>query len=205
MKLYLASGNAHKAREFQELADALSAEATPGGLAIASAREVGGMPPVIEDSGTFLGNARKKAVALRERVPEGAWVLSDDSGLCVDALGGGPGVDSAYFAGPQADAAANLAKLVREMRDVPDGRRAAEYVCVLVVLGPGGVSGHFEGRCAGRLIREPRGDGGFGYDPLFVPEGFDRTLAELAPGVKNGISHRGRAWIECVGWLAARP
>jgi XTP/dITP diphosphohydrolase len=200
MKLYLASGNPHKAAEFQSMADGA------GGLRIeiGSAAEIGGMPPVDEDTGTFLGNARKKAHALRGRLPAGGWALADDSGLCVEALGGKPGVESAYFAGPQGDPAANLAKLVRSMDGVPDGRRSAEFVCVLVVCGAGGAERHFEGRCRGRLVREPRGAGGFGYDPLFVPEGFNVTTAEMPAALKNTISHRGRAWAECAAWLAAR-
>ncbi len=205
MKLYLASGNAHKAAEFQALADALGAGEPRGaaGIEIGSASEAGGMPVVNEDAGSFSGNARKKARALRGRMPGGSWVLADDSGLCVEALGGAPGVDSAYFAGPQADAAANLAKLVDAMRGVPDGRRAAEFVCVLALCGPG-TERLFEGRCAGRLIREPRGKAGFGYDPLFVPAGYDATMAEMPSELKNRVGHRGRAWIECAAWLAAR-
>ena len=119
------------------------------------------MPHVVEDTGTFAGNARKKARALRERLPAGAWALADDSGLCVDALGGAPGVESAYYAGPQASGAENLAKLVAVMRDVPDVRRAAHFMCVLVLIGPGGEEHVFEGRCDGRLRREPLGGGRF--------------------------------------------
>ncbi|MEO7800017.1 MAG: non-canonical purine NTP pyrophosphatase, partial [Opitutaceae bacterium] len=115
MKLFLASGNAHKVAEFQALA-----AATGLPVEIRSARSVGGMPPVDEDTGTFVGNARKKAQALRALLPPDAWVLADDSGVCVDALKGDPGVESAYYAGPQGDPAANLAKLVETMRDVPD-------------------------------------------------------------------------------------
>jgi len=161
------------------------------------------MPAVVEDAGTFAGNARKKAVALRGRVAPDSWVLADDSGLCVDALGGGPGVESAHFAGPQADSAANLRKLVVAMQDVPEGRRGATFVCVLALLGPAGVDRLFEGRCAGRLVREPRGSAGFGYDPLFVPDGFEATLAEMPAAQKNRVGHRGRAWTECAAWLAA--
>jgi len=90
------------------------------------------------------------------------------------------------------------------MQGVPDALRGAEFVSVLVLAAPGGPEQRFEGRCRGVLAREPRGKGGFGYDPLFVPEGRDRTLAEMAPAEKNSISHRGLAWAECVGWLAAR-
>jgi XTP/dITP diphosphohydrolase len=199
MKLFLASGNPHKAAEFQALADAF--QGIP--IDIAGAGQVGGMPAVVEDTGSFEGNARKKARSLRALLPEGAWALADDSGLCVDALGGAPGVDSAYFAGPKGDPAANLAKLVQEMSAVPEALRGAEFVCVLALCGPAGAERQFTGRCRGRLIREPRGGAGFGYDPLFVPDGYDSTMAEMAPALKNEVSHRGRAWRECAAWLAA--
>jgi XTP/dITP diphosphohydrolase len=207
MKLYLASANPHKAAEFRSLGAALGAAgrpATPGfKVEFASAAELGGMPPVVEDAGTFLGNARKKAHALRALLPKDGWALADDSGLCVEALGGAPGVESAYYAGAPGDPTANLAKLVEAMREVPEEGRGAEFTCVLFLCGPAGMERHFEGRCAGRLAREPRGGWGFGYDPLFVPDGFETTLAEMVPERKNSVSHRGRAWAKCVGWLAA--
>jgi XTP/dITP diphosphohydrolase len=152
------------------------------------------MPAVAEDTGTFTGNARKKAAALRATLPADAWVLADDSGVCVDELGGAPGVESAYFAGPEHDMRANLEKLAAVMRGVPPERRGAQFTCVLVLQGPGGIEFVAEGKCPGRLRDEPRGGQGFGYDPLFVPEGFDRTYAELSEAEKNRISHRGRAW-----------
>ena len=196
MKLYLASGNAHKAQEMNALAAA-------GGLAveIVSAKAVGGMPPVEEDTGTFIGNARKKALALKAKLPPDAWVLADDSGVCVDALDGGPGVESAYFAGPQADSRANLLKLVEVMRGVPAERRAACFLCVLLLAGPGGAEAVFEGRCTGRLLDEPRGGAGFGYDPLFVPDGHAASYAELGDEVKNKISHRAQAWSKLAEWI----
>ena len=209
MKIYLASGNAHKVQEFQALADTANAE---GGVAIefVSAKAVGGMPPVEEDTGTFVGNARKKALALRAKLTAATtetsasmstspnsdpplWVLADDSGLCVDALGGAPGVESAYYAGPQGDPAANLRKLVEVMRGVPAEKRGGHFICVLVLLGPGGMEHVFEGRCAGTLLQEPRGGAGFGYDPLFVPKDETQSLAEMGEPLKNQISHRGRA------------
>lgn len=196
MKLYLASGNAHKAGEFQDLVTASGLS-----LQVVSAKAVGGMPEVVEDAGTFAGNAAKKARALRTRVPAGERVLADDSGLCVEALGGGPGVESAYYAGPQGDAAANLRKLVGAMKDVPDAARAAHFVCVLLFIDAAGREHLFEGRCDGRLCREPRGGSGFGYDPLFVPEGFERTMAELTAEEKNAVSHRGKAWAKLAAWL----
>lgn len=184
--IHLASGNPHKAREMQRLAD-------DSGLAVRIV-PADPMPPVVEDAGTFAGNARKKAAALQAVLPPGAWVLADDSGVCVDALDGAPGVESAYFAGPAGDPAANLRKLVAVMRAVPDDRRGAHFRCVLVLRGPGGLEQEFSGRCDGRLRREPAGTGGFGYDPLFVPDGHTVTTAELPEAEKNRISHRGRAW-----------
>jgi XTP/dITP diphosphohydrolase len=188
-RIILASGNAHKAAEFAALA---TVSALP--WEFASAAVVGGMPEVIEDTGTMVGNARKKARALRERVGATDWVLADDSGLEVDALDGGPGVESAYFAGPAGDAAANLAKLVTVMRDVPPARRGARFRCVLVMLNDAGREQVFTGTCQGRLLPEPRGGAGFGYDPLFAPEGYEQSFAELGEEVKHRLSHRGRAW-----------
>lgn len=186
--IHLASGNRHKAEEFQRLAD-------ESGVAIRVV-PASPMPEVIEDAGTFVGNARKKAQALAAVLPPGSWVLADDSGVCVDALDGAPGVESAYFAGPQHNAGANLRKLTEVMRGVPAERRAARFVCVLVLLAPGGTEEVFEGRCEGVLAPEPAGGRGFGYDPLFIPAGFDRTYAQLTEEEKNRISHRGRAWAQ---------
>ena len=162
------------------------------------------MPPVEEDTGTFLGNARKKARALQAILPKGAWVLADDSGVCVDALGGAPGVESAYYAGPQGDAAANLAKLVATMRDVPEAARGACFFCLLLVIPGLGDEVVAEGKVEGRLLRAPRGGQGFGYDPLFVPTGYALTYAELSEAEKNKISHRGRAWLALVDLIQRR-
>ncbi|MCW5550047.1 MAG: RdgB/HAM1 family non-canonical purine NTP pyrophosphatase [Opitutaceae bacterium] len=197
MKLYLASGNDHKAAEFAALAQRSGLDAV-----ILPARAVGGMPEVVEDTGTFAGNAGKKARALRPLVPRDAWVLADDSGVCVDALDGGPGVESAYYAGPQHDAAANLWKLVEVMRGVPAARRGARFVCVLVLLGPDGQEKVFEGRCEGVLLEEPRGGAGFGYDPIFRPAGHALSYAELGDAVKSRISHRAVAWAKLADYCA---
>jgi XTP/dITP diphosphohydrolase len=199
MIFYLASGNAHKVAELQSLA---MASALP--IEIRSARVLGGMPAVVEDAGTFEGNARKKARALHALVPTGAWALADDSGLCVDELGGEPGVESAYYAGPQGDGAANLAKLVAVMKDVPAERRGARFRCVLVTLGPNDEEHVFEGETAGRLLFTPRGGAGFGYDPLFVPDGHRESFSELGDAVKNTLSHRARAWLKLAEWVRGR-
>ena len=199
MKLHLASGNAHKVAEFSTL---VTATGLP--LEIISARTAGGMPEVAEDTGTFPGNARKKARALHALLPAGSWVLADDSGLCVAALDGGPGVESAFYAGPQGDSAANLRKLVETMRDVPAERRHAYFACVLVVIDPEGRDYEFEGRCEGALRELPAGGAGFGYDPLFVPAGQTLTFAELPETAKHALSHRGRAWTKLAAWLRGR-
>jgi XTP/dITP diphosphohydrolase len=191
--IHLATGNAHKVQEMQRLVreSGLALEIVPAK----------GMPPVDEDTGTFIGNAKKKAMALKSVLPPDAWVLADDSGVCVHALGGDPGVESAYYAGPQGDSAANLRKLVDAMRDVPTSERGAYFICVLVLLGPGEVEIIVEGRCEGVLANEPVGGHGFGYDPLFIPEGYTQTYAELSEADKNKISHRGRAWSALSEWL----
>lgn len=198
--IHLATGNAHKAREMAAIAKAAVRQA---GTPLIEIVMPAYMPQVVEDCGVFAGNAQKKAAALKAVLPPDSWVLADDSGICVDALGGAPGVESAYYAGPQGDGAANLRKLTEVMRAVPDGKRGAQFICVLVLLGPGNIARVFEGRCAGTLKREPAGGGGFGYDPLFVPEGFKATYAELGDDTKNRISHRGRAWLKLAEWWVA--
>jgi len=199
VQVYVASGNAHKVAELQALAQR-------DGLAVQlhSAREAGGMPPVVEDTGTFAGNAGKKARALHAKLPPGAWALADDSGLCVDALGGAPGVESAYYAGPEGDSAANLRKLVEILRGVPPERRGAHFISVLVLIDPEGREHVFEGRCHGRLREEPSGGAGFGYDPLFVPAEDARTFGEMPETAKNTLSHRSRAWARLAEWMRAR-
>ena len=196
--IYLASGNSHKVRELQELAEAAA-------LAIdfRSIRELGGMPEVVEDTGTFCGNARKKAQAILPMLPTGAWALADDSGICVDALDGAPGVESAYFAGPSGDDEANLRKLISSMADIPERDRGAHYVCMLLLITAKGEECIFEGRCHGQLAHEPSGKEGFGYDPLFVPLGHTSTFGVLPPEVKQALSHRSQAWTEFRKWFEA--
>ena len=177
MTLVLATRNAHKAREFGALLAPHEIEPLPAEVKL---------PP--ETGETFeenaLGKARAAAAAL------GRPAIADDSGIAAEALGGGPGVRSARYAGEQATDAENLAKLLRE---APAGSRAA-YVCALAYVTPEGEEHVVVGRCSGTLAAQPRGTGGFGYDPAFVPDDGDgRTMAELTPEEKDAISHRGRA------------
>jgi XTP/dITP diphosphohydrolase len=180
MRLVLASRNDHKVSELAELMAPHELDPLP---------EEVELPP--ETATTFKGNALIKARAAA--VATGRPALADDSGIEAAALGGAPGVFSARYAGDSATDEENLAKLLRE---VPrDGDRRVAYVCVLVVVDPEGGELVAEGRCEGELTHDPRGDGGFGYDPAFVPADSDdgRTMAELEPGEKDAISHRGRA------------
>jgi XTP/dITP diphosphohydrolase len=152
-----------------------------------------GAPEVDEDADTFSGNARKKAGETAKAL--GRWVVADASGLAVDALGGAPGVLSARYAGAHGDDAANNRKLLEALADVPDERRGAAFVCALALADPtGAIRFEAEARCRGRIIREERGEGGFGYDPLFLIPEYHRTFAELGSLVKHQLSHRSRAF-----------
>ena len=158
---------------------------------------VPGAPEIEETGTTFQANARLKALGVSEVVD--GLVLADDSGLEVDALGGAPGVRSARYAGEGGGDQANNAKLMREMQGKDD--RRARFRCAMVLARDGKVLGEFDGAVEGRIIGEPRGAQGFGYDPFFVPDGFDQTFAELGAEVKNGLSHRARALDGVISWL----
>ena len=149
-------------------------------------------PEVVEDGTTFEENARKKAVELARFL--GEWVLGEDSGLVVPVLNGRPDVHSARYAGKHGDDAANNARLLAELAPLPDDRRAAYYVCTAALADPHGtVQAVTEGRCHGVITREPRGTGGFGYDPLFLIPEYHQTFGELSATVKHALSHRARA------------
>jgi XTP/dITP diphosphohydrolase len=189
MRLLLATRNAHKLREFSLLLAGHTIDPLPPDVEL---------PP--ESGTTFAENALAKAHAAAAAT--GRTAIADDSGIEADALGGAPGVRSARYAGPDATDADNLEKLLAE---VPDGS-GAQYVCALAYVEPGGEALVFEGRCRGTITAAPRGEGGFGYDPAFLPDDdhTDRTMAELAPREKDAISHRGRAARELLAWLASR-
>lgn len=183
VRLVLATRNAHKAAEIARLLEGT-------GVECATLDAFPGVPEVVEDRDTLAGNAVKKAAETARAC--GTWALADDTGLEVDALGGAPGVYSARWAGPGCSYADNCAKLLRETAGLPDARRAARFRTVLALSDPSGTVETVEGRLDGAVARAARGDGGFGYDPVFVlPDG--RTLAELSADEKNELSHRGRA------------
>lgn len=173
-------------------------------LALESADAVGGMPAVDESAGTFEGNARLKAEALLAALPPDGWVLADDSGLEVDALEGAPGVYSSRYAGPEASDRENLEKLLTVLRGVPAERRTARFRCVLVLKNRDGAEHVFDGTCEGRLLNGASGDQGFGYDPAFLPEGYDETFGQLGEAVKARLSHRARAFQQLLQWVVDR-
>ncbi|MBL9092318.1 MAG: non-canonical purine NTP pyrophosphatase [Planctomycetaceae bacterium] len=183
--LVIGSGNKKKGRELSELVG-------PLGIAVLTLADFPRLPPVDETGRTFADNAALKAVGYARQLRH--WVLADDSGLCVDALGGLPGVDSALYAGRHGDDEANNDKLLAELGDAPPDRRTAYYVCHVVLADPAGaIRFRTEDYCRGRIVRERDGSGGFGYDPLFEIVEYHRTFGTLSPAVKACISHRARA------------
>jgi XTP/dITP diphosphohydrolase len=162
-------------------------------LAVKTLADYPDLPDVVEDADTFEGNARKKAIETAQAL--GCWAVADDSGLAVDALGGAPGVLSARYTGGHGDDEANNRRVLAELAEVPDERRGAAFVCALALADPSGeVRAVVEARCRGRITREARGAGGFGYDPLFLIPEYHQTFGELSPLVKHQLSHRARAF-----------
>ncbi len=183
-RLVLATRNPGKIEEITHLLEDLPVQ-------VFTWKDFPDWPPVEEVGDTFEENARHKAESLARWADLPA--LADDSGLEVEALGGAPGVVSAHYAGKHGDDAGNVARLLRELEGVPREGRGARFVCVLVLAGPRGERLLVRETCEGRIAEEPRGEGGFGYDPVFVPNGEVRTMAELSLEEKNALSHRGKA------------
>jgi len=195
--IVLATRNPGKLRE---LARILGAEDHATQIRLAGLDEFPGAPDVPETGATFEENALLKARAIADYT--GLPAVADDSGLCVDALNGMPGVLSARWAGGHGDDQANLELVLAQVADVPGARLGARFVCAaaLVVKGREWV---VTGQVEGRLIRAPRGSGGFGYDPIFLPDGFDQTTAEMTAEAKDAISHRGRAFRALTPFITA--
>ncbi|MFN8077632.1 MAG: RdgB/HAM1 family non-canonical purine NTP pyrophosphatase [Kineosporiaceae bacterium] len=190
-RLVLATRNAHKVVELRRIL----ADAGLEGVEVIGVGDVPDVPEVAETGVTFAENAQLKARAVAAAT--GLPSVADDSGLCVDVLGGSPGVFSARWAGAHGDDAANLQLLLEQIADVPPAHRRGHFACAaaLAVPGPEGIVEHVvEGRVEGVIIEGPRGTNGFGYDPIFVPDGDTRTTAEMSAEEKDAISHRGRAF-----------
>lgn len=190
-RILIATQSVGKAREFREMLS--------GFWEVKTLRDLPEVPEIAEDGSSFEENAWKKARALAGW--EGEVVMADDSGLEVDALGGAPGVHSARYAGVHGDDEANNRKLLKALAGVPEAQRGAQFRCVLVVCLRGVEERVFAGVCRGKILEVPRGKGGFGYDPLFVPDGWTRSMAELTAEEKNRISHRGQALHKAAQWL----
>ena len=186
-KLLLATRNKGKIEEFRRILDAVA----PGEIELVGLDQFPDLHDVIEDGATFQENALKKAreMSLATGIP----AIADDSGLCVDALGGDPGIFSARWAGKHGDDAANTAKVLDQLRDVADRDRSAHFTCVAALYLPDGRSHCEEARFDGWILRAPIGDYGFGYDPIFRPEGIELSSAQMSAEEKDAISHRGKS------------
>jgi XTP/dITP diphosphohydrolase len=192
LTVYLASTNSGKLREFRHAAEGrgIEVELLPG---------IENLPVCIEDGQTFEENACKKALYYSEWT--NGMVFADDSGLCVDALGAGPGIFSARYAGPEANDEANNQKLLLELAGVPQSKRTAHYVCVIALAQRGRILAVVEGTAEGLIQDEPRGTGGFGYDPYFFFPPLNQTFAELEIDTKFEVSHRGSAFRKLLDYL----
>jgi len=186
-QIVLATRNAHKAHELARVLESLGLD-----IELLTIDAFPDAPEVAETEPTFEGNALLKARALAAHA--GIPAISDDSGLCVNALNGMPGILSARWAGATENAdEANLNLVLQQIADVPDVRRGAQFVCAAALVLPDGSEFTVRGTVDGRLLREPHGDHGFGYDPIFIPDGFEMTTAQMSAEAKDAISHRGKA------------
>ena len=186
MDIVLATRNKKKVEEIRRITAGLP-------ITVLSLDDHPGCPETVEDQDTFEGNAAKKALDVARCT--GKPALADDSGLAVDALGGRPGVLSARYA-PDAESGndpRNYRKLLADVASIPDGKRNARFICCIALAFPEGSVNTFFGSAEGKIGRSPRGDKGFGYDPVFIPEGHDRTFAEMTAVEKDALSHRGKA------------
>ncbi|WP_156291217.1 XTP/dITP diphosphatase [Oceanobacillus salinisoli] len=192
-RIVIATKNSGKAKEFKAFFSEKNMEAV-------SLLDIEKDLPDVEETGeTFEENAELKAEEISRIL--GIPVLSDDSGLVIDALGGRPGIYSARYAGEDKDDRANINKVLQELEGIPEHQRTARFVCVLAVSRPGEETIFKKGYCEGLIASTPSGDYGFGYDPIFIPKGYKKTMAELGPEEKNRISHRKNAMVELEDWI----
>lgn len=198
MEIYIATSNKHKIAEFAEMFAKANIDCK-----VLSASDANGFEPPVEDGTTFEENSFIKATALKAKVPASAYVMADDSGIVVDALGGAPGIHSARYAGVSGSDAdsANNQKLLKELEGVDDEKRTARFVCVIALITPNGQRHSFHGKIEGVINHGECGKGGFGYDPLFYLPERKMTTAELSAEEKNAISHRGSAFAKLVEFL----
>lgn len=192
MHLLVATRNQGKLREIRALLEG-------SGIVVEGLADFPDLPEIEEDGATFHANAHKKAATIARL--SGRLTLADDSGLEVEALRGAPGVHSARYAGTDADDDANNRKLLAALAGIPSGKRRAAFVCVMALCTPGDDCHYFEGRLQGEILTELRGEGGFGYDPLFLVPDSGQTLAEIPLTEKNRISHRGQALQQAAKYL----
>lgn len=197
-QVVMATGNAHKVQEVEEILRPLVPSLHPGGIVASGTL---GAPEPRENGTSFSANALIKARALSSLVD--VPILADDSGLSVDILGGAPGIFSARWCGHHGDDRANLELLLNQLQDMDDPNRTAAFICAAVLLVPGGGTYLGNGVMGGRLVREPKGNHGFGYDPIFLADGQDVTNGELSQDAKNEISHRAKAFIQIAPQLEA--
>ena len=190
VRLVFATRNAGKLREAREIFGA--------GVTVVGAADLD-LPEVEETGETFEANAVLKAASAAKAA--GVPALADDSGLEVDALGGRPGVRSARYGGPGLDDAGRRERLLEELAGVPEARRTARFVCAVALAQPDGSVRVARATCEGRIVHASRGEGGFGYDPIFAPDAHDRTFGELPPETKHALSHRGKAFAIARDWL----
>lgn len=189
--LFLATRNRHKTQEIQTMLG--------DGVIVRDATESDALPEIEETGNTFEANARLKAEGISQHIV--GFVLADDSGLEVDAIGGEPGIYSARYAGPGCTDLQNTELVLKKMENIPTEKRQARFRCVLAVARDGQTIATFHGTIEGTITTEITGEGGFGYDPIFIPEGYEKSFGELSSEVKNSMSHRGRALEQFQKWF----
>lgn len=195
MDIYIATTNQQKILEIKDVIDLCASDAE---IRLHTPDRVGGMPEVEENGITFEENARLKVLAFASKVPQNAWVLGEDSGLCVDALGGAPGLYTSRYAGKNATHAQNVAKLLEALKNVPAEERSAYFYCCMILFHPQKGEAIFSSLCKGMILDEPRGQH-YGYNPIFMPLGYEESFGELG-SLMHQMSHRAKATKQLIAW-----